>query len=125
MVEPYTLFEEIAAILAVGAIGWIILLFISRGLAWVCSAFVSMLVLLLPGIDDLAALPMASTAARLDMLSATGLCLLVHLVSDLALVIIFRRMTTAPVAASGETRYTADRNDNPPFCPERVRALGD
>ncbi len=125
MVEPYTLFEDVAAIFVVGAIGWIILLFISRGLAWVCSAFVSMLLLLFLVIHDLTALPTASPAARMDMLSATGLCLLVHLVSDLALVIISKQMTTVPIAASAETRQTAGRNDNPPFCPEPIRSLGD
>ncbi len=125
MVETYTLFEDIAAIFVVGAIGWIILLFISRGLAWVYSAFVSMLFLLFLVIHDLAALPPASPAASLDMLSATGLCLLVHLVSDLALVIICRRMIMVPVAASADARQTASRYDNHPFCPEPARSLGD
>ncbi len=125
MTEPYTLFADVAAIFVVGAIGWIIILFISRGLAWVCSAFVSLLLLLLLVIHVLAALPTASPAVRLDILFSTGLCLLVHLVSDLALVIISKRMTTAPVAASAETRQTTSRNDHHPFCSEPIRIPGD
>lgn len=45
------------------------------------------------------------------MLSTTGLCLAVHLVSDFALAIVSRRMTRVPVAVSVEPIQTADRNN--------------
>lgn len=125
MVEPYTLFADIAAIFAVGAVGWVILLFISRGLAWICSAFFSLLFLLLLVIHDLAALPAASPASTLDMLAATGLCLAVHLISDFALAILAKRMIRVPVAALAETIQTAGRNDNHLFCSEPIRIPGD
>lgn len=125
MVEPYTLFADVAAIFVVGAVGWVILLFISRGLAWICSAFFSLLFLLLLVIHDLAALPAASPASTLDMLSATGLCLAVHLVSDFALAILAKRMIRVPVAALAETMEAAGSKDIHPFCPEPIRSLGD
>lgn len=125
MVEPYTLFADVAAIFAVGAVGWVILLFISRGLAWICSAFFSLLFLLLLMIHDLAALPAASPASTSDMLSATGLCLAVHLVSDFALAILAKRMIRVPVAALAETMEAAGSKDIHPLCPEPIRSLGD
>lgn len=125
MVEPYTLFADVVATFAVGVVGWVILLFISRGLAWACSAFFSLLFLLLLVIHDLAALPAASPATRWDMLSATGLCLAVHLVSDYALAILAKRMIRVSVAALTETMEAAGSKDPMPFHAESIRSFGD
>jgi hypothetical protein len=54
MVEPYALFEDVAAILAVCGVSWIVILFISRGLVWIFSALISGLLFLLLVIKDLA-----------------------------------------------------------------------
>ena len=125
MVEPYTLFADVAATLAVGAVGWILLLFISRRMAWICSAVVSLLFLLPLLVQVLATLPVASPAARWDMLSATGLCLVVHLISDFALASLAKRMIRVPVAALAETTEAAGSKSIHPFHPEPIRSFGD
>jgi hypothetical protein len=128
MVEPYSLFEDVAAILSVCAVGWIVTLFISRELAWICSALISGLLFLLLVFSYLAPMPFASPAARLDMVYTTALCLVVHMVSDLALVVIHRRITRVPLVALSEAGQTVKPKGHPVYPrldPQPSRSLGD
>jgi hypothetical protein len=97
MLSHYPILKDIAAILMVGGTGWLIILFLSRGLAWLASAAVSGLMLLILIIADLVQYASTAPAGQIDLLLATGLCLAVHLVSDGGLLIVNQRMARVQV----------------------------
>ncbi len=111
MLSNYPILKDIAAILMVGGIGWLIILFLSRGLAWLASAAVSGLMVLILIIADLVQYASTAPAGQIDLLLATGLCLAVHLVSDGGLLIVNQRMARVQMCddVHPEVSFLAER----------------
>lgn len=116
MGEPhFSIFSDITATFAILGIGWILLLFICRGWAWLASAAISALLFVLLAAGSLAQAPGLVTAGPADVAKSLILCLAVHLVSDLGLIGIHRGLVKVPTVVQNTASFG--------YCPTETPAL--
>lgn len=130
MGEPhFSLLSDVVALFAVFGVGWILLLFLSRGWAWMSSAALSALLFVLLAAGSLAQAPGLIAAGPVDVANSMVLCLVIHLVSDLGLIGIGRGMVRVPMVYPSTAALDPIPTENPALLPnlrtEPIRSTGD